>query len=169
MRREEKQKELTEVKSAQKRGSFIKTAAIILIIAGLGFGIFKFFTAAPSTGSSSVDVLKTCVNHTGGASMHIHPRLSIKKNGVEEEIPKDIGVSLFCMKPIHTHDDSGTLHVEFPRQNDFTLGDFFTIWEKPFPKSTTFLMTQDGIVNTEFENLILRDGALIEISYEEAK
>lgn len=169
LRREEKRTDLAKTKIAQKRSSWIKIAAGILIIGGLGFGIFKFFTTAPEGGNASADPLKTCVNHGGGAGMHIHLRLSIKVNGVEQDISKDIGISTFCMKPIHTHDSSGTIHIEFPRQHDFKLADFFAVWDRPFPRSDSFLMTVNGATNTEFANHILKDGEQIEISYEKVQ
>lgn len=36
--------------------------------------------------------------------------------------------------PIHTHDDTGIIHIESPVKRDFTLADFFAVWNKPFSK-----------------------------------
>lgn len=169
MRREERQRERESTQAARKRKRIIKITAVLLVVFGLGFGIFKYFTTPPKDIGVSADALATCVNHGVGSVIHIHPVLKIKINGKEQEIPKGVGISAFCMRPIHTHDSSGTLHLEFPRPHDFTLGDFFKVWDKPFPVSSTLSMTVNGEANTEFENRILRDGELIEVSYEEVQ
>lgn len=54
--------------------------------------------------------------------------------GKEQVIPANIGINALCMNAIHTHDASGTLHIESPVKKDFTLGDFFAVWQKSFTK-----------------------------------
>ena len=79
--------------------------------------------------------LDQCMEHGGSVSMHIHPRLSIMIDGQAQLIPANIGVEPFCMRPVHTHDEPGVIHLEFPNQRDVPLGDFFTIWGKRFDRS----------------------------------
>ncbi len=165
LRREENKKIIAREKSAKSKKTLF-TWLIILIVAGtIIWGIFRYFSAV-SPGEVSADLTKTCVNH-GGISMHIHPHLTITRNGEAQELPANIGVSAGCMRPLHTHDASGQLHIEFPRQHDFTLGDFFKVWDKPFPAGENLSVTVNGEPNSDFENLILRDDARIVISYDE--
>lgn len=106
---------------------------------------------------------------------HIHPHLKIIINGTEQIIPANIGITLACMHPIHTHDASGTLHVESPEQRDFTLGDFFAVWQKPFSHDQILgykadggheiVMTVDGQPSSRFENLVFKDKEEIVIEY----
>lgn len=106
---------------------------------------------------------------------HIHPYLTIIVNGATQTIPADIGVSLACMHPLHTHDDSGEIHIESPQARDFTLGDFFAVWGEPFSAtrilgyaadaSRTITMTVNGTPADTYENTVLRDGDHIVISY----
>jgi hypothetical protein len=110
---------------------------------------------------------------------HIHPVLSIIIDGVKQPIPAEIGVTDTCMNSLHTHDATGTLHVEAPVEKDFTLGDFFAVWNKPFDgmhildvtaaKEGEVVLTVDGQVTDAFENLVLTDGAQIVIEYKKAK
>jgi len=106
---------------------------------------------------------------------HIHPHLQIVVNGKNEIIPANVGITVDCMRPIHTHDTSGEIHVESPEEIDFTLGDFFAVWQEPFSSGQILdyrvnsgheiLMTVDGRPSGEFENLVLRDQQQIVIEY----
>ena len=80
------------------------------------------------------------------------------------------------MHPLHTHDTTGTIHVESPEERDLTLGDFFAVWDnKPFSKDETLgnradatheiVMTVDGTKSDEYEKLVLRDKQEIVIEY----
>lgn len=107
---------------------------------------------------------------------HIHPALTIVIDGEKRKIPKDVGITDGCMHPLHTHDDSGTLHVESPVRRDFTLGDFFAVWGQPFDKDRVLDKTVDGtheirlLVNgqlsQDYGNLVLHDKDKIMISYQ---
>jgi hypothetical protein len=39
---------------------------------------------------------------------------------------------------MHTHDDSGIIHIESPEVRTFTLGEFFDIWNKKFNNNQLF-------------------------------
>ena len=106
---------------------------------------------------------------------HIHPVLKIVIDGQSQVIPANIGIRNACMNAIHTHDATGLLHVEAPVKKDFTLGDFFAVWQKEFNKDqildskvdkthTITLTVNDQPVDT-FENTILVDKDNIVIEY----
>jgi hypothetical protein len=116
-----------------------------------------------------------CVSHDSDISMHIHPELSIYVNSTLVEIPSDIGITSDCMKAVHTHDETGKIHLEYPTEHDFTLEDFFANWGETF-SSTELLglvvdeyasirLVVDGEESDAFENLILEDHQQIEIYY----
>ena len=106
---------------------------------------------------------------------HIHPHIQIIIDGVTQEIPANIGISLDCMHPLHTHDTGGTLHVESPEAWDFTLGDFFAVWGQTFNKDQILNskadathaigITLNGQEVSTYENTILHDNDQIVISY----
>lgn len=76
-------------------------------------------------------IFRTCVTHsTLSPQTHQHVRLEIMKDGELLIIPADVGISRAhnCMHPLHTHDESGTIHMEYPDNHLFTLGDFFTVF-----------------------------------------
>lgn len=107
-------------------------------------------------------------------ALHIHPMLEIYIDGEKQLIPSNVGISPGVMRPVHTHDASGELHVEGPCVRDFTLGDFFDIWGKEFSSERIFdkktdggelKMFVDGEESNEFRDLILRDGQRIRIEF----
>jgi len=76
--------------------------------------------------------------------MHIHPRLAITINGQTTAVPASIGIDPSLWNdhsldryggvhyPLHTHDTSGTIHVESTVTRDYTLGEFFRVWGQSF-------------------------------------
>jgi len=101
---------------------------------------------------------------------HIHPRLTIFVDDKRFAVPSEIGIEEGrCMHPIHTHDASGKIHVESPKAANFTLGDFFLVWDKKFDALGTLdKMTVNGADSTEGENLILKDDDEIVLNYKTA-
>ena len=65
-----------------------------------------------------------------GQVLHIHQHLDVFIDGKPVPIPADIGYSKAdnYISDIHTHTTDGVLHVESPKQQDFTLGQFFDVW-----------------------------------------
>lgn len=96
---------------------------------------------------------------------HIHPVLKITIDGKAEAIPANIGLAS-CERALHTHDDTGTLHVEAQDSREYTVGDFFTVWGKQIDKpGYTLIMTVDGKPNTELRTLKLKDKQEIILEY----
>jgi len=73
--------------------------------------------------------------------MHIHVHLSISIEGRNFAVPSDVGINRELwidhglddfnpegMSSLHTHDSSGTIHVESTVVRNYTLGEFFDVW-----------------------------------------
>ena len=115
---------------------------------------------------STRDITLLCTTDMA-TEFHIHPHLDILINGEIQAIPTGTGITSTCMHSIHTHDTSGTLHVESPVKRDFVLGDFFAVWDKTFTKDQILdakadmthkiTVTVNGKVVDTYENTILRD------------
>ncbi len=65
-----------------------------------------------------------------GSALHIHQHLDIIVNGTPADVPAGIGINETArfISPLHTHDETGVIHVESDDVRDFTLGDFFDVW-----------------------------------------
>ena len=64
-------------------------------------------------------------------AFHIHTKLNITINNGSYPIPAGIGIiPNNCIYWLHTHDNSGIIHVESPVEKEFTVGQFLHIWNK---------------------------------------
>ncbi|HET8526066.1 MAG TPA: hypothetical protein VFM81_05455 [Actinomycetota bacterium] len=65
-----------------------------------------------------------------GTTMHEHANVQVFINGTQEPMPPNIGIdeSAGTIQSIHTHDDSGVVHLESSQARTFTLGEFFGVW-----------------------------------------
>jgi len=65
-----------------------------------------------------------------GMVEHIHVHLDVLVDGKPVPVPANIGIDTArrAISPLHTHDDSGVIHVESPVKRAFSLGEFFTEW-----------------------------------------
>ncbi len=65
-----------------------------------------------------------------GQVVHIHQHLDLYANGDHVTVPAQIGIDAEggFISDLHTHDATGIMHVESPRQSTFTLGQFFAVW-----------------------------------------
>ncbi|KKR33154.1 MAG: hypothetical protein UT63_C0023G0017 [Candidatus Gottesmanbacteria bacterium GW2011_GWC2_39_8] len=65
-----------------------------------------------------------------GNVLHTHQHLDLIISGKNEKVPEEIGVGEndSFISAIHTHDDSGIIHIESNDKRNYTLGQFFDIW-----------------------------------------
>ena len=69
-----------------------------------------------------------------GSYVHVHPYLRIIVSGHEVYVPGGIGQ---CnggsgVRPLHTEDSSGIIHLTSSTDGNFSLGQFFAIWKDTF-------------------------------------
>ena len=148
-------------------------AAIVVVIGG--FAVLIVFADGQSSQDKSVDELVASCTTDMATQFHIHPHLSIVINGVVQTVPANIGIDSGCMHPLHTHDIDGIIHVESPVKRDFTLGHFFSLWGQTFNRQQildavaddahAIVMTVNGQVSDDYENLILQDEDQIVITF----
>jgi hypothetical protein len=66
-----------------------------------------------------------------GMVEHIHVHLDVVVDGRPVAVPSNIGIDAArgAISPLHTHDDSGVIHIESPVKRQFSLGEFFSEWQ----------------------------------------
>lgn len=107
-----------------------------------------------------------CLNPSLPMLVHIHPRLKVLVDGVEEVIPSNLGLDGGCERALHMHDLTGEIHVESQIVKDYTLNDFMGLWGKSMQRDSYDLaMTVDGKPSQELGNLILKDKQEIILHY----
>ncbi|MBB5444871.1 MULTISPECIES: hypothetical protein [unclassified Paraburkholderia] len=62
---------------------------------------------------------------------HVHAHLAIIKDGQWLALPMNVGILSQCTYEMHTHDNTGIIHIEAPNLKTYTLGEFFDIWGEP--------------------------------------
>ncbi len=114
-------------------------------------------------------------------AMHIHPHLTLIVDGKQATVPANIGIdpslwqdhsldqygmkmpnmpSMSSMAPLHTHDTSGTIHVESTVQRDYTLGEFLDIWGMDLDNYKVSA-TVDGNPVSDYKDIVFKDGQQI--------
>jgi hypothetical protein len=65
---------------------------------------------------------------------HIHANLEVVADGKKQTVPANVGIdqSSQFLTSLHTHDDSGVIHMEAVQPYPFKLGQFFQVWNVPF-------------------------------------
>jgi hypothetical protein len=114
---------------------------------------------------------------TMNSRVHFHPLLRVYVNGKQIPVPANIGIDptqeAMQMAGLHTHDTSGTIHVEGVA--GARLGQFFRIWGVPLSSrqlgpyrargADGVRMWVDGKPSTAFGQLALADGQHIVVSF----
>ncbi len=132
--------------------------------------------SAPGTGPLADPTLTICISSIDVfTAEHIHSHLIIIINGEPITIPANIGITETCIRPIHTHDQYGTVHAESPVSYPYTLHDFFLVWGFPFDSTHvmsyqvdsthTLSMTVNGVANAQYQNYVMHDQDQIVITY----
>jgi hypothetical protein len=115
--------------------------------------------------------------------MHFHPHLNLMIDGKPVTVPSQIGIDsslwkdhsldqygmqamangMSGMAPLHTHDATGTIHVESNIIRNYTLGEFLNIWGGLITNGKTVKAMMDGAPVSDYKNIILRDGEQINL------
>ncbi len=150
--------------------AIFSTIALVIIIATDNTDLIE---------NESWMIEETCLGSHSSDISHIHSNLAIFIDGSEVSLSQNIGIADdFCpdgMRGIHTHDDTGRLHIETPSEIDAPVGAFFNIWGEVFNSNQILdnvadsnyeiVMYVNGDINEEFENYIMSNNDNIEIYY----
>jgi hypothetical protein len=147
-----------------------KTRRTLLKILSIGATVTIAFIAMVVITGASITI------HTEKLFVaHLHPLLNVLLNGKSISVPKNIGIDSSLHKdhsldqygaegvaPLHTHDDSGTIHVESTVNRNYTLGEFLNIWGIDL-NGKTIKLTVDGIPVSDHRNHVLEDGQNLDL------
>lgn len=154
-------------KNKNNKTLFIAIGAIIAIAAGIGI--------AAATNNNNLSGLPMGGNDK--MVMHSHSNLSLIVDGKSMALPKDIGIdpslyknrtldtygmkmpdmpSMPVMAVTHTHDTSGTIHIESTINRDYTFGDFLNIWGVDWSGKTA-KMTVNGEPVPDYRNYVFKN------------
>jgi len=111
---------------------------------------------------------------------HNHTKLIINIHNETHNIPAGVGIiPNNCIFWLHTHDDSGIIHIESPIKTAFSLDQFLKVWDN-FDNSTFIenISKNDIVANVSmisenssqsklvnYKNIILENNAIITIDF----
>ncbi|MCL5066949.1 MAG: hypothetical protein M1368_01170 [Thaumarchaeota archaeon] len=135
--------------------SYISLVVVLVIV--IGALVYVNFKSPVST-YTSIDTAQfpfPCLS-SEQLAIHLHPWLRIIIDGKNVTIPTAVGIanpviqngiasSGSCFEPMHTHDSSGIIHIESATDINYTLGDFFDIWNVTYG-SVSFNGTSHPVV-----------------------
>jgi hypothetical protein len=123
--------------------------ALVIIVVIIGAVYFSTRSSVDSAITTiqlgTFDFPITCLG-TEPVVYHVHPWLQIYIDNYKVVIPGAIGIqnpaiegqtnggyiygggTNSCFEPVHTHDNSGIIHIESETDTNYTLGEFFQIW-----------------------------------------
>lgn len=104
------------------------------------------------------------------AQQHVHAGLTITEDGQEVPIPANTGITSTCMAEIHTHDSTGTIHIESTDPDKtYTLSDVFTVLDRELRRDTYDLALEvNGTTSDAYGDLVIQDEQRIAIHYTRA-
>lgn len=158
----------SNARSQKSNNRIIAVAAIAAITAGIVIAAASGAIQPPKAPTMNKPMV-----------MHIHPKLSLFIDSQQTQIPANIGIDrslwnehsldsngMQGMAPLHTHDTSGTIHVESNEQREFPLGQYLDIWgilsdNKYADKQVKVIA--DGTLVSDYRSLVLKDGQEIRI------
>ena len=117
------------------------TASPIQLVPGTTVGTDVFPTGDTATGGQGQDVNGIRCAKSLDAIYHHHVHLSLFVNGVQYAIPRGTGMKdpdklkfiyhAACFYWLHTHDETGIIHMEAPTSRFYVLHDYFYLWGEP--------------------------------------
>ncbi len=155
----------------------LRNWSIFIIVIGV-IGVFIVWTVmgtiSESRACKTAPVSEINIGGHTNLKLHIHANLRILIDNEEQFIPPNIGITTGIMRPIHTHEPDGVIHIEGLCPRDFKLGEFFEVWGRDFNSQCIFDKCVDtgdlkiivnGGENNKFENYIMKDEDNILIEY----
>ena len=144
-------------------------------IAGLAAGLFAGFGGAIPSAHAAADGRPIagiqCERQEYG-DFHIHAHLDIFIDGEAGKVPAMIGILPVqkCLYWMHTHDESGIIHIEAPKKRAFTLAQFFDLWKTtaagaPERKDGPKIFVNGKRVNKRLDQIELEDHMQIALVY----
>ena len=159
----------------------VKMESMLLMGAGImtaAFAAVVLFSPSTLTEDPDWEIVDVCLAGHSEIVSHDHATLRIFIDGSEVAIAANIGIDdSECdgMRGIHTHDETGKLHIETPTPMNAPVGAFFEIWGVTFNENqilnqvadedSEVVMYVNGELNDEYQNSIIQNNDVIEIYY----
>ncbi|SRR5215204_2305828 len=165
-----------KAKTGKKKSVFV--AAVSVAVAAIIAGVVTMFASQqqpqPPSSPTTSQVNEEDDNNNKPMVMHIHSSITvIDSSGKQTPLPADVGINpslwkdhspdqfgMQGMSPLHTHDSSGTVHVESNAERDYSLGQFLNVWGG-IDSGKVIKVTPDGSEVQDYASHMFKDGEKI--------
>lgn len=89
-----------------------------------------------------------------------------KNHDLDKYGMQSMNMTMPGMAPLHTHDTSGTIHIETSINRNYTLGEFLDTWSGLDLNGKQVKTIVDGKPVSDFRNIVLKDGDQINLEIE---
>lgn len=93
---------------------------------------------------------------------HVHANLEVFADGKKQTVPQNIGIDEAnqFLASLHTHDSTGTIHMEAVQPYPFKLGQFFQVWGVPFTPTQlgSYHVGKGLVLQTWVNGKLVKDG-----------
>jgi hypothetical protein len=162
MKQKDRQNRSSKTVSQRKIKRLIVIGLIIVAISiGISLAVTSYKLLPSSNGALSVDGIQC--NTSEQLLFHIHAHLDVFVNGQLMYIPPQIGIIPDkCIYWLHTHDETGIIHIESPVKRDFTLGQFFDLWKRKInnPEAFNNIFNETGSNNNNIPQIYISGNKL---------
>ena len=142
----------TRARRRRQSGGFGRTGrrdwlwGVAILIVGIAVVASIFLVVSKDSGPNQPDIAGLPCERGEKLNYHVHSFLAVFVEGQQVQVPANIGINVQerCYFWLHTHDASGIVHVEAPQQRDFTLGQFFAIWDRQLSATQLLNKTVDA-------------------------
>lgn len=117
----------TETKGSSKSKNKLIALGIIAVIIAAAVYFIQRSDNTVDTAYPSIDDIPCETQEY--LNFHIHAHLDVFVDGQHLTVPQFVGImNNSCLYWLHTHDDTGIIHMEAPEPQNFTLGEFIDVW-----------------------------------------
>lgn len=116
----------------KRNNKFIAIGIVAAIIAAIVVVVDKLDNSTVDTSIATIDGIPCETQEY--STYHVHAHLDVFVNGQRLTIPAGVGIhDNQCLYWLHTHNTDGIMHIESPKERQFTLGEFVDIWKATSP------------------------------------
>lgn len=157
----------TSATSFMHRNKLIAIGVIAAIVAGIAYYSYKLDTTI-DTEFAAIDGIPCETKEY--VTFHIHTHLDVFVDGHALTVPALIGIKdSSCLYWLHTHTGDGIMHIESPKNLNFTLNQFLDIWRttgtNPPPNSEPIIYINGQVVSTNLSETNLNSHDEIVLVY----
>src|SRR5712692_3429388 len=171
-RPEEEQRRIVRTRPSTTIGL---VAVGVLVVVGLIFVVMPRNQRPGKSVYPATDHVPCQNAEQGGTHFHVH--VTIYVNGKRTLIPAHVGIAPdgSCLYWLHTHDDSGVIHIEIPGGVAVSFGNFLDIWQQRFQQLDYPSQFSDPVgwqvyvngkpFHGDFRRILLHSHLLITLAY----